>query len=183
MPAILGLKWRPFSAWGLNLSDLALLAAIQRALHQVAFLSGVQLERVAKFLGETLGRVGNAAETALHLLSKLALTPPDTGQHCILEFFSLHLGVFDLLQVDNLEPFADSTNVAVDYFRDSLVGTTDLAPVGVDVPRLGRLPAHALLMEEAEAANNLALPGASSVICHDAAHLKKICAREYISVQ
>ena len=53
------------AAWGLNLSDPALLAAIQRALHQVAFQSGVQLEREAKFWGKTLGLVGNAAETAL----------------------------------------------------------------------------------------------------------------------
>ena len=49
----------------MSLFDLALLAAIQRALHQVAFRSGVNLERAAKFRGETLGRVGNAAETAL----------------------------------------------------------------------------------------------------------------------
>jgi hypothetical protein len=59
--ALLGLR----AEWGLNLSDPALLAAIQRALHQVAFRSGVQLEREAKFLDETLGRVGNAAETVL----------------------------------------------------------------------------------------------------------------------
>ena len=60
--ALLGLR----AAWGLSLSDPALLAAIQRALHQVSFQSGVQLKRSAKFLGETLGRVGNAAETVLH---------------------------------------------------------------------------------------------------------------------
>ena len=59
--ALIGLQ----AAWGLSLFNPALLAAIQRALHQVAFLSGVQLERAAKFRGETLGRVGNAAETAL----------------------------------------------------------------------------------------------------------------------
>ena len=59
--ALLGLR----AAWGLSLSDPALLAAIQRALDQVTFLSGVQLERAAKFQGETLGRVGSAAETAL----------------------------------------------------------------------------------------------------------------------
>ena len=102
------------AAWGLSLSDLALLAAIQRALHQVAFWSGVQLDHAAKFRGEKLGRVGNAAETVLRLLSKSAGTPPDAGQYGILDFFSLHLGVFDLLHVANLEPFADGTNVAVD---------------------------------------------------------------------
>ena len=56
------------AAWGLSLSYPVLLAAIQRTLHQVAFLSGVQFECAAKFQGETLGRVGNAfstAETAL----------------------------------------------------------------------------------------------------------------------
>ena len=84
--ALLGLR----AAWGLSLSDPALLAAIQRALHQVAFRSGVHLERAAKFRGETLGRVGNAAETALRRLSKSARTPPDAGQHSILDFFSLH---------------------------------------------------------------------------------------------
>ena len=73
-------------------SDPALLAAIQRALHQVTFQSGVQLERAAKFQGETLGRVGNAAETALRQLSKSARTPPDAGQHGILDFSSLHFG-------------------------------------------------------------------------------------------
>ena len=52
------------AAWGLSLSDPALLAAIHRALHQVTFLSGVHLERAAKFWGEMLGRVGNAAKTA-----------------------------------------------------------------------------------------------------------------------
>ena len=135
----------------MSLSDPALLAAIQRALHQVAFRSGVQLERAAKFRGETLGRVGNAAETALRRLSKSARTPPDARQHGILDFFSLHLGVFDLLHVDDLEPVADGADVAVDYCRDSLVGTTDRAPVAVDVPRVGRLPAHAPSVEEAEA--------------------------------
>ena len=59
--ALLGLR----AAWGLSLSDQALLAAIQRALHQVAFQSGVHLERAAKFRGETLGQVGNAAKTVL----------------------------------------------------------------------------------------------------------------------
>ena len=49
----------------MSLFDPALLAAIQRALHQVAFLSGVHLKRAATFLGETLGWVGNAAKTAL----------------------------------------------------------------------------------------------------------------------
>ena len=39
--------------------------AIQRALHHVAFQSVVHLERAAKFRVETLGLVGNAAETAL----------------------------------------------------------------------------------------------------------------------
>ena len=76
--ALLGLR----AAWGLNLSDPALLAAIQRALHPVAFPSGVHA-RAAKFRGETLGRVGNAAETAMHQLSKSARTPPDAGQHGI----------------------------------------------------------------------------------------------------
>ena len=65
MLAILGLLLGLRAAWGLPLSDPALLAAIQRALHQIAFLSGVHLERAAKFRGETLGRVGNAAETVL----------------------------------------------------------------------------------------------------------------------
>ena len=70
-------------------------------------------------------------------------TPPDAGQHGILDFFSLHFGVFDLFHVDNLEPFADRANVAVDYCRGSLVGTTVRAPVGVNDPRVGRLPVHA----------------------------------------
>ena len=136
--ALLGLR----AAWGLSLFDLALLAAIQRALHQIAFLSGVHLERAAKFQSETLGQVGNAAETALRKLSKSARTPPDAGQHGILDFFSLHLGVFDLLHINNLEPFADGTDVVVDSCRHSLVGTTDQAPVAVNVLRVERLPAH-----------------------------------------
>ena len=41
--ALIGLQ----AAWGLSLFDPALLAAIQRALHQVAFRSGVHLERAA----------------------------------------------------------------------------------------------------------------------------------------